>query len=240
MIDAVEKGRGRDRRQPSREENRRLLVSGARLLGVSLNAGRTETFERFLNELTKWNQRMNLTALREERSIIVRHFLDSLTLVRHLPRGTSLLDIGSGAGFPGVPLKIARPDLQVVLLEASRKKTYFHKQVIRSLNLWGIRSVWGRSDQGEIKTILGNRFDVVVSRALSPLDAFVKEAIHFVQTGGMIIAMRGRDDSVPIHPGSLGLTLYQKVSIDLPFDRVRRNLLFFRKSAVPGMSADRC
>lgn len=222
-----------DKSRPSRIENRRLLVSGASLLGVSLDTSAVEAFERLLDELIKWNQKMNLTALREERSIIVRHFLDSLTLLRYLPRGASLLDLGSGAGFPGVPIKIARPDLHIVLLEATRKKTYFHQHLIRSLNLSGIRSVWGRSNQGEVKTILGNRFNVVVSRAVWPLEVFLREAICYIHSRGIIIAMRGRDVSVPIRPESLSLSLYRTVSTDLPFDRIRRKLLFFRKVEVP-------
>jgi 16S rRNA (guanine527-N7)-methyltransferase len=215
------------------KENRDLLNSGAHLLGVHLDTTMVEAFERFLDELRKWNQRMNLTALRDERAIIVRHFLDSLTLVEYLPQAASLLDIGAGAGFPGVPLKIARPDLQVVLLEAGRKKTHFHKHVIRSLSLSGIRSIWGRSDQGEVKAILGDRFDIVVSRAVSPLERFLQGGIHFVHTGGTIVAMRGRDVRVPALTESLGLTLYRTVSVDLPFDRIRRHLLFFKKRGRP-------
>lgn len=227
------RAKGSGKSQLSQGENRRLLVSGARLLEVSLDRRALGAFERFLGELVKWNQRINLTSLCEERSIIVRHFLDSLTPVRFLPRGSSVLDIGSGAGFPGVPLKIARPSLHVILLEATRKKTYFQKHLIRSLNLSGIRSVWGRSDQGEVKAALGSCFDVVISRAASPLEVFLREAIHFIHSEGMIIAMRGTDVSIPVLPGSLGLTLYRTVSTDLPFDRVRRNLLFFKKTGIP-------
>lgn len=227
-----------EKRKPSPGDNRDLLNVGARLLGVPLDTSMVEAFERFLEELMKWNQRMNLTALRNERSIIVRHFLDSLVLVRYLPQASSLLDIGSGAGFPGVPLKIARPDLQVVLLEAARKKTYFHKQVFRSLSLSGIRSVWGRSDQGEVKAILGNRFDFVVSRAVLPLERFLQEGIPFIHTEGMIVAMRGREVKVPVLTGSLGLMFHRTVSADLPFDRVRRHLLFFKKRAVPPINLE--
>jgi 16S rRNA (guanine527-N7)-methyltransferase len=205
------------------------LVSGARVLGVSLDTCMIEVFEGFLEELTKWNQRMNLTALRDDRSIIVRHFLDSLTLVRHLPKGSSVLDIGSGAGFPGIPLGIVRSDLEIVLLEASRKKTYFHRKVIRSLNLSGIESIWGRSDQAEIKAELGGRFDVVVSRAVMPLESFLQEATDFVRPEGMIVVMGGENVDVPCLPPSLDLHLDNTVSLDLPFDRTRRHLLFFRK-----------
>jgi 16S rRNA (guanine527-N7)-methyltransferase len=177
-------------------------MSGARLLGVLLDTCMIEAFEGFLEELTKWNQRMNLTALRDDRSIIVRHFLDSLTLVRHLPKGSSVLDIGSGAGFPGIPLGIVRSDLEIVLLEASRKKTYFHRKVIRSLNLSGIESIWGRSDQAET---------------------------DFVRPEGRIVVMVGENVDVPCLPPSLDLHLDNTVSLDLPFDRTRRHLLFFRK-----------
>ncbi len=210
-------------------ENRSLLIWGAHSLGVSLDANQVRAFEKFLEELTRWNQEMNLTALHEERPIVVRHFLDSLTLVQCLPERTKLLDIGPGAGFPGIPLKIVRPHWQVVLLEASRKKTYFHKHIIRCLNLSGIRSVWGRSDHEEIKRTLGNRFDVVVSRALSPLHVFLREAVYFTPPGGLIIAMRGRDKSVPDLPESLPLKLDRIVSIDLPIDGITRNLFLFKK-----------
>lgn len=212
-------------------ENRKLLISGARLLGVSLDTSKVKAFMRLLAALERWNQRMNLTALREGRSIIVQHFLDSLTLVKHLPERVNLLDIGSGAGFPGIPLKIARPRFEVVLLEASRKKTYFHRHIIRSLNLSGIRSVWGRSDQEKMKTVLGNRFDVVVSRAVSPLEILLEDAVHFLHTGGIIIAMRGKDTKVPIRLESLSLMMDRTVAVDLPFG-VKRNLQFFRKVAI--------
>ncbi len=215
-------------------ENRRLLTSGARALGVSLNASKVEAFERFLKELMRWNKRMNLTALREERTIIIRHFLDSLCVVKYLPEKTSLLDVGSGAGFPGIPLKIARPLWQVVLLEASRKKTYFQKHIIRSLDLSGIRSIWGRSDQEEVKTALGNRFDVVISKAVSPIEVFLREAVHFVPPGGMIIAMQGKDIDVPDLPEPVPLILDRTVSVDLPFERIKRHLLVFIKVASVG------
>ena len=225
----LDKGKVSHGGTPLSEENRTLLVEGALRLGVSLDSGMVGACERFLDELMKWNERMNLTAIRQGRLIIVRHFLDSLLLVKHIPQAALLLDIGSGAGFPGVPLKIARPDLEVVLLEATRKKTYFHKRVIRSLDLSGIRSVWGRSDTEDMRRVLGGGFDVVVSRAVSSLEVFVRDAIHFARAGGMIIAMRGRDMDVRISPESFGLYLDRTVAVDLPFERARRYLLFFKR-----------
>ncbi|MBW2123159.1 MAG: 16S rRNA (guanine(527)-N(7))-methyltransferase RsmG [Deltaproteobacteria bacterium] len=212
------------------DENRRLLVSGAHLLGVSLDKRAVEAFDRIFAELTKWNRKMNLTALCDERSVVVRHFLDSLAPARYLPPGASVLDIGPGAGFPGIPLKIARPDLGIVLLEATRKKTYFHKHLIRTLDLAGIRSVWGRSDAEQVRTDLRGDFDAVISRAALPLGLFLQEAVYFLRAEGMIVAMRGREPGIPIRPESLGLTLCRTVLLNPPFDLMSRKLLFFRKT----------
>jgi 16S rRNA (guanine527-N7)-methyltransferase len=220
-------------REAVSRKDREILVYGASRLGISLDMDTVQVLERFLGELKRWNRRVNLTGLRDDRTIIVRHFLDSFTLLRYLPEGISLLDIGSGAGLPGIPLKIVRPSLHVVLLEASRKKTYFHKHVIRSLQLTEIESIWGRSDEGETRATLGERFDRVVSRALSPLEAFLREAIHFVRPGGMVIAMRGRNVARSFSLEGLPIQLDRVVPVELPFDQIERNLLVFRRVAEP-------
>jgi 16S rRNA (guanine527-N7)-methyltransferase len=223
------RAKGPDKRPARREEDRELLLSGARLLGISLDMAAVAAFERFLEALIKWNQKMNLTALRERRTIVVRHFLDSLTLVREIPHEGCLLDIGSGAGFPGIPLKIVIPELRVTLLEASRKKTYFHKHVIRSLGLSGIQTVWGRSDQNGVRADLLNHFDLVVSRAAVSLEVFLKDATPFIRPRGVIIAMTGKDRHTSLSLAPLSLELCRTVSVDLPFDRIQRSLLFFRR-----------
>jgi 16S rRNA (guanine527-N7)-methyltransferase len=221
------------RQHPPEDDSHQLLVSGARQLGVTLTAGMAEALERFLEELLKWNRKMNLTAVRDKRAMIVRHLLDSLTLVRHLPEGANLLDIGSGAGFPGLPIKIARPDLDVVLLDRERKKIYFQKRIIRALHLSGIESVWGRTDHPEVKAALGGRFDVVVSRAVWPLEVVLRESLGFINREGTIIAMRGKDATIPVDPATLGLILDQTFSCDLPFERITRHLLFFKRTKTP-------
>lgn len=226
------KAMGGKEEKSQREESRELLVSGAAFLGAPLETMAVEAFEQFLDALVRWNQKMNLTGLHERRAIVVRHFLDSLTLVKELPAEGRLLDIGSGAGFPGIPLKIAIPGLHVTLLEAARKKTYFHRHVIRSLKLPGIQTIWGRSDQDRTRADLGHHFDVVVSRATLPLEAFLEDGTHFVHPRGVIIAMRGKDRRARVPPASLCLELWRRVSVDLPFDRIQRNLLFFRRTEV--------
>ncbi|MCU0580238.1 MAG: 16S rRNA (guanine(527)-N(7))-methyltransferase RsmG [Desulfobacterota bacterium] len=120
------------------EEARTLLERGTRALGLELTAVQVEQFLTYLDLLLKWNRRINLTALRTPAEIISRHFLESLLLLPHLPETGRLLDIGSGAGVPGLPLKIARPTLSLDLAEATAKKTSFLKEALRRLGLSGV------------------------------------------------------------------------------------------------------
>lgn len=125
--------------QTEAAEARALLERGTRAVGLALSPVQVDQFLTYLELLLKWNRKMNLTALRAPEEIISRHFLDSLLLIPYLPEKGRLLDIGSGAGFPGLPLKIARPGLSVDLAEATDKKVSFLKEVIRCLGLQGIR-----------------------------------------------------------------------------------------------------
>jgi 16S rRNA (guanine527-N7)-methyltransferase len=118
-----------------------LMERGTRELGLDLAPERIDQFLTYLELLLKWNRKMNLTALRSPREIIIHHFLDSLLLLPHLPQNARLLDIGSGAGFPGLPLKIAQPGLTIDLVEATAKKASFLKEAIRCLGLSGMNVI---------------------------------------------------------------------------------------------------
>jgi 16S rRNA (guanine527-N7)-methyltransferase len=138
-------------------ENRNLLVGGAKAFGIDLVEKSVEAFDLYLRELLKWNEKMNLTAIRSEKGIILKHFLDSLSVFPHLPKISSLLDIGSGAGFPGIPLKMIQPPLEITLIDSVRKKVDFQNHVIRTLGLKGIEAIHGRVQDREILEGLGGR-----------------------------------------------------------------------------------
>ncbi len=163
-----------------------LLEEGARELGVSINAGHVAAFKKYLDELTLWNEKINLTARGDRREIILKDFIDSLSLVKYVDSGARVLDIGSGAGFPGIPLKIVRPDVTVVLLEANRKKHHFLKNVIRLLELEGIEASW-TEDKRDLPP-----FDLVVSRAFGPLVKFAVFGAPHLAAGGLLLAMKGK------------------------------------------------
>lgn len=168
-----------------------MLREGASGFGVSLSPWDTGKFVRYLEILKAWNTHINLTALKDDDEIAVSHFLDSLSAARFVNGAERLLDIGSGAGFPGIPLKIAMPELEVTLIESAHKKTVFMNEVIRELGLTGIRAVWGRAEDGANGIPRGS-FPCVISRAVSGVKEVLALSEPYLSPGGSIILMRGR------------------------------------------------
>jgi 16S rRNA (guanine527-N7)-methyltransferase len=164
-----------------------VLQSAAAQLGVALSAAKAADLLRLLDELDEWNQRMNLTAIKQRDQQITKHLLDSLSIHRHL-RGAHVVDVGTGAGFPGLPLAIVDPDLQVTLLDSTAKKLKFVDHVATLLGLSNVATVHTRAEAYQPK----QRFDTVVARAVGPLETFVKWAGHLCIGGGRLLAMKGR------------------------------------------------
>jgi 16S rRNA (guanine527-N7)-methyltransferase len=214
------------------KEPRDLLIQGAAALAISLTHEQNKAFELFLKELNQWRKKINLTGRKGDREIIIKDFLDSLTLVKYLPQETSVLDLGSGAGFPGIPLKIARPDLRVVLLEATRKKFFFLREVLRILRLSGVEARWTAEDRGVED--LFTSFDFVVSRAFGSLSAFASEGVGFLKKGGILLAMKGKrgpeelEESLASLKG-MGLEPNFLEAIQLPYLRHERSLIGLKK-----------
>lgn len=146
--------------------------------------------ERYIDLLLTWNEKINLTAITDRTEIRVKHIEDSLALLPHLKDARTLIDLGSGAGFPGIPIKLERPELQVTLVEATRKKVSFLIKVIAQLELKGIRAVQGRVESKELQQQLGT-FDIVTSRATWSLKDFLPIALSYCSPEGRIIAMKG-------------------------------------------------
>ena len=127
--------------------NRDLLLEGAKTFGIDLDEEAIQSFETYLKELLKWNQKINLTAIRSEKGIVLKHYRDSLSVYPYLPNHSFILDIGSGAGFPGLPLKIIQPSFEVTLIDSVRKKVDFQRHMIRSLALRRIEAIHGRAQE---------------------------------------------------------------------------------------------
>lgn len=163
------------------------LTQGLAELKLDLNQEQIARLEAYLALLAKWNQTYNLTAVREEERMVSYHLLDSLTLVPQLNGGTRLLDVGSGGGMPGIPAAIARPDLQVVLLDSNHKKTTFLRQAVIELKLDNVEVITDRVEAFQP----AEKFDRITSRAFAELAEFVKLTRHLLAPDGQYLAMKG-------------------------------------------------
>jgi 16S rRNA (guanine527-N7)-methyltransferase len=168
-----------------------LIIEGARGFDIDLTPADTRRFAIHASELIRWNRKINLTAITDPLEVAVKHFLDSLPAVRHIPPNATLLDIGSGGGFPGLPLKILKPSLSITLIDASRKKVTFLKHIIRTLKLDNIEALHRRAEELAVDARYVNRFDVIISRAFSALDHLFKLALPLLAEGGSVIAFKG-------------------------------------------------
>ena len=214
-------------------ENQDLLIEGTKAFGVQLDGKAIEAFDLYLKELLKWNQKINLTAIRTEKGIVLKHFLDSLSVISYLPKTSVLLDIGSGAGFPGIPLKIVEPSFEITLMDSVLKKVDFQRHIIRMLGLKGVEAIHGRVQEKEMIQRMGNRFDGVISRAFSNLQTILTLSDPFLKRGGMVLAMKGEtaDEEIRLFSESekMRYKLKKTVFLFLPFTSIKRTILLFVK-----------
>ena len=188
------------------------LVEGAASLGLSLDTAQVERFVRFRSLLLDWNTRVNLTAITDPAEVARLHLLDSLTCVEALPRSTlerplRLLDIGSGAGFPGLALAVACPAWHITSLEATGKKVRFQETVIEALGLDNARAVAGRAEELAHRQEWRGTFDVVTARAVAALPTLLEYCCPFAATGGTVIAPKKGELAQEIAAGARAAAL---------------------------------
>jgi 16S rRNA (guanine527-N7)-methyltransferase len=174
------------------------LQTGSQKLGIHLNQLQLEQFETYYRELVDWNERMNLTAITDYDPVQIKHFLDSLTVITAIrpedrARPLYFIDVGTGAGLPGIPLKIILPDTRLVLLEATAKKTKFLEHLIAKLGLKDVEIVAGRAEEVARDHRYREKFDLVLSRAVASLPTLVELALPFCAIGGRFIAQKKGD-----------------------------------------------
>ena len=213
-----------------------MVAQGAQLIGLTLSTAEVDAFEQYATELKKWNRKVNLTAITKDREIAIKHFIDSLNLVPYLSDGDSLLDIGSGAGFPVIPLKIIRPEISMVSVDSVAKKINFQRHVIRLLNLNKIEALHARIE--ELHNSRRNSFTVITSRAFTRLDRFVDLAAPLLAEGGVLIAMKGEQAEYEVlltdnnlQSSGFGVDSIQRYA--LPENMGERVLTFLKPSKVP-------
>ena len=222
-----------------------LLYQHARAFGLDLTPVQQAQFESYYHLLVEWNARFNLTTITEYTAVQVKHFLDSLSaapiLLRAQTQNKTLLDVGAGAGFPGMALAIAFPDLRVTLLEATGKKVGFLGQVALELPLDNVTVVHGRAEEFAHNTKQRAHFDFVVARALAPMRTLAEYTLPFARAGGVVIAYKAVDaESETAHAQNAIETLGGRVREIIPVkladaDDVRHLVVIDKIKTTPGI-----
>jgi len=172
------------------------LIDGAQKLGINLNDKQITQFKLYYQELVSWNKKFNLTTITDYQEVQIKHFLDSLTVVLALTEeelrqpGFSIIDIGTGAGFPGIPLKVFLPQSRLVLLDSKAKKATFLQHIIEQLELSHVEVVIGRAEEIAHQPLFRENFTLVVSRAVASLPTLVELALPFCHIGGKFVAQK--------------------------------------------------
>lgn len=209
---------------------RELLITGAEELGIALTVEQVNSLFIFLTELKKWNSRINLTAIKGEGDTVIKHVLDSLSHIEgFIPEpGLRLLDMGAGAGFPAIPIKIAYPGIAVTLVESVKKKASFLRHVVRTLALSGAEVMDVRTE--ELSDSYHRVFDVVTARAFADMKTALATGVPFLKPGGLLVLSRGPEETVK-EPGvtRAGVTLEKRIELTLPHSDYKRALWIFKK-----------
>ena len=170
---------------------REILINGANAMNIDLSEDQIDTLTAYARELVSWNEKINLTAITDSEGIATKHFLDSLTALQTGRVKGRVIDVGTGAGFPGLVLKIAKPEIELTLLDSLNKRVNFLKEVSESLGLSGVEFIHARAEDGGRDRALRGQFDTVVSRAVANLAVLSEWCLPFLKRGGYFLALKG-------------------------------------------------
>lgn len=174
------------------EDIKDFIKNEASKNNINLSEKEIELFYLYMNNLIEWNQKINLTAIKEEKEIVIKHFMDSIVIKDEIV-GSRVLDLGSGAGFPGIPLKIVNDKLEVTLLDAVNKKVNFMNDTIEKIKLKNIVAIHARAEELAHDEKYREKYDIVVSRAVSNMTTLVEYMLPFLKKGGKCICLKGPD-----------------------------------------------
>ncbi|MDI3500473.1 MAG: rRNA (guanine527-N7)-methyltransferase [Thermoanaerobacter sp.] len=213
-----------------------MLIEGAKEWGIFLEMFHVEHFQKYYALLLEWNQKMNLTAITEESEVVIKHFLDSLSVVKSgkIKEEEKIIDVGTGAGFPCIPLKIVFPKLKATLLDSSKKRITFLEEVINKLGINEIELIHGRAEDIGKDIKYREQFDLSVARAVAPLNILLEYTLPFVKVDGYFIALKGREIEEEIENSQRALKelkgeIEEVKEIKLPYSDIVRHLVIIKK-----------
>lgn len=209
------------------------FIALAKKININLNSDIVDKFFVYKELLKEWNEKINLTAIIEDNDIILKHFIDSLTIEEYIPENASVIDVGTGAGFPGIPLKIVRNDINLTLLDSLNKRLIFLDTVSQKLNLENTKIVHGRAEDTGKDVEHREKYDVATARAVANLSVLAEYCLPFVKVGGLFICMKGNNveevEEAKKALEKLGGKIEKIEKMYLPNSDIERNIIIIKK-----------
>ena len=216
--------------------NEDILRQGIKDFGIEVNDQMVSDLKTYREILVDWNQKMNLTGIEEEKEVFIKHFLDSISAVSngYIKDGISLIDVGTGAGFPGLPLKICLQNIKLTLLDSLNKRINFLQEVSNTVNLKDVEFIHGRAEDFGKNSDYREQYDVATARAVAGLPILMEFCVPFVKVGGYFVCLKGPNANLELEESKiamdiLGLEFVEKIDIELPNEELKHNILVFKK-----------
>lgn len=202
------------------------------MMQISMNEEKAKSFYQYMQLLLEWNEKMNLTAITNPKEIILKHFIDSLTILPYIQENQTVLDVGTGAGFPGIPIKLMRKSQNITLLDSLQKRITFLNEVIQTLSLQKINAIHGRAE--DLAKEKREHYDIAVSRAVAKLNVLIEYMLPFVKVGGKVICMKAQNIEEEVEEAEkairvLGGKIEKIEEITLPQTDITRKIIIIRK-----------
>ena len=216
--------------------NRELFLNGLKKLNIEITDIQTEQFEKYSDLLKEWNEKINLTEITDDDGISIKHFLDCILLLKYIdiPENASVADIGTGAGFPGLPVKIMRSDVSLCLVDSLNKRINFLNEVKTQLGLDDVQCIHSRAEELARKREYREKFDFVLSRAVANMTVLCEYCLPFLRIGGTFVALKSSEIKEETEEalsmiGNLGGKVKEIISAPLPESDITRSLVVIEK-----------
>lgn len=216
--------------------NADILKKGIEDLGLKCSDETIDKFSKYREILVEWNQKMNLTGIEEEKEVYIKHFLDSVAAVKkgYIKDGMSIIDVGTGAGFPGLPLRICLENSKVTLLDSLNKRINFLSEVCTNINIDDIELIHGRAEDFGKDEKYREQYDIATARAVAGLPILMEFCVPFIKVGGYFVCLKGPNADTELEESSkamevLGLKFVEKIDVELPEIELKHNIVVFKK-----------
>lgn len=221
----------------SKLDNRDMLYKGLKMLNIDSKREKVEKLFAFKDIMLEWNEKINLTSITDEREVFIKHFLDSATCIAtgHIKKGMDVIDVGTGAGFPGVPVKILEDGIKITLLDSLKKRINYLGEVVEKLKLKDVELVHGRAEEAGKNKRYRENYDIVLSRAVAAMNILCEYCLPFAKVGGYFLCQKGPEIKDELKEAEnavkeLGGELAEIIPYELPYSDITHNIIIIRKA----------